>query len=341
MIVKTAKATKNLNFSFKITSVTKDASGECLIEGYANTNDKDRVGDVVLPSAFEKSLATYMGNPILLFQHNWDQPCGVVQTAEITDKGLMVKARVSDSREDIKMMVREGVLRTFSIGYNELDSDMDHTTNTKIVKNLELLEISVVSIPANAEAKFTVDGSTEAPAEPAVEPAPADAAPKAAPKSALELKNFIVEVKSALGSELTGTKIIALCEFFNEKDTEMDKVKQLIELLKKDAPAATPPAATEPPAPAAKDDPTAPAAGDTDMAKVMQGLNAVAEACAKILEKLSAMDAAPAAAATTPPADAAPAEGSDEGKNLSDEELEAKELEAAEMIAALEAELNS
>ena len=41
-----------------------DASGKMVIKGFANTSDKDRVGDVVLPSAFEKSLAEYLENPV-------------------------------------------------------------------------------------------------------------------------------------------------------------------------------------------------------------------------------------------------------------------------------------
>ena len=53
--------------------ISKDASGKMVIKGYANTADRDRVGDVVLPSAFEKTLPEYMENPVVLFQHNWDK----------------------------------------------------------------------------------------------------------------------------------------------------------------------------------------------------------------------------------------------------------------------------
>lgn len=151
---------KHLTFQFKLaTHQTKDATEECIIEGYANTSDKDRVGDVVLPSAFEKSLPTYMSNPVLLANHDWNDPCGVVTSAEVQDKGLFIQAKVSATRPDIKTLIREGVLRTFSIGYNELDADMDEATQTKFIKSLELLEISIVTVPANANALFREVGA--------------------------------------------------------------------------------------------------------------------------------------------------------------------------------------
>src|SRR3990170_2044149 len=77
--------------------VAKDASGEVVIEGYANTATKDRVGDVVLPKAFEKSLPTYLKNPVLLENHDWEKVAGRVISAQITDKGLYIKARISDT----------------------------------------------------------------------------------------------------------------------------------------------------------------------------------------------------------------------------------------------------
>lgn len=161
-------ATKRLDFV--ITSV-KDASatgGDCVIAGYANTATKDRVGDVVQPVAFEKTLPTYLKNPILLANHDWNDPIGRTISAQITDKGLYVEAKISDTRPDIKQLIREKVLSTFSIGYNELDADFDETTKTKYIKELELLEISIVSVPANTEASFTevsADQGDAAPAE--------------------------------------------------------------------------------------------------------------------------------------------------------------------------------
>ncbi len=164
---------KKIGLSFTIVSVAKDASGEVVIEGFANTSTKDRVGDVVLPSAFSKSLPTYLKNPVLLANHDWNDPCGKCMSAEIQEKGLYIKARVSDTRQDIKTLIREGVLSTFSIGYNEVDTDFDESTKTKYIKELELLEISIVTVPANTESTFKISPKLDTNSEPLEDGQPA------------------------------------------------------------------------------------------------------------------------------------------------------------------------
>jgi HK97 family phage prohead protease len=165
-IIKTFKKPQrllNCMVDWDVKSITKDATGKIVIKGYANTPDKDRVGDVVLPSAFEKSLAEYMENPVVLFQHNWDKIIGKCVKAEVTDEGLYVEVEISGAKDvdDVRTKILEGSLKTFSIGYNELDSDYDETKGINVVKELELLEISVVTIPCNPKAKFTTENTED------------------------------------------------------------------------------------------------------------------------------------------------------------------------------------
>ena len=144
-------------------TITKDASGNIFVEGFANTSDKDRVNDVILPSAFADTIKEFMENPIMLYQHDWDKVIGnfveikIVDGQENSTNGLWVKGKISNAKdvEDVKTKIREGSLKTFSIGYNELDSDYDKATETNIVTKLELLEISIVTIPCNPFAKFS------------------------------------------------------------------------------------------------------------------------------------------------------------------------------------------
>jgi len=171
-------------------SIKKNASGKLTIKGYANTKDRDRVGDVVLPEAFAKQLSEFMENPILLYMHDWDRPCGKVIKAEIDEKGLLIEAEITNAKsaEDIREMVKDGTLKTFSIGYNELDADWDKETATNYVKELELLEISIVTIPCNTQAKFEVKPDDNE------EEAEDDSEGKSAPKKVKTSDDVIVEL---------------------------------------------------------------------------------------------------------------------------------------------------
>lgn len=300
-------AQKFIDFDMVVTSVTKDAAGECIIEGFANTSTKDRVGDVVLPAAFEQSLPTYMSNPVLLENHNWDRVAGVTLSAEVRETGLFIRARVSDTRADLKTQIREGCLRTFSIGYNELDADFDDSTKTKIVKNLELLEISIVSVPANPEAKFVqVDGDKPAPdaqasADDSAGKTDDDQKSAAGSKTKISFKDFIATVKDACGvNDLDNETVIACCDYFTSNEETMTKAELIALLRSKSAPKPAAKADAKPagdPAPAEGDKPAAgttadaaagPDAGDQAILAAVQALGEklgqIADAVAQLLE---------------------------------------------------------
>ena len=154
---------------WKLDTLTKDNKTNLTIEGWANTSDKDRVGDIVFPSAFEKYLDDYKSNPIILYMHDWDLVIGKCIELKIIDNGdetggLWVKVEISNASDvdHIKQKIKEGSLKTFSIGYNEIESDYDEDSKTNYVKCVELLEISVVTIPANSKAEFGITSEKEA-----------------------------------------------------------------------------------------------------------------------------------------------------------------------------------
>ena len=133
-----------------------------IIEGYANTTSKDRVGDVVLQEAWEKGgLANFDANPIILAFHNHSKPIGKAISHSVTEKGLFISAEISKSATDVYFLIKEGILKTFSIGFSVKDADYDSTTDIFVIKDLELLEVSVVSVPANADSTFSVRKSID------------------------------------------------------------------------------------------------------------------------------------------------------------------------------------
>ena len=125
-----------------------------LIEGFASTRDLDRGGDVVEPAAFENSLGEFMANPVVTYMHDWSNPVGRVVQARIGDKGLWVKAFVSKTAERIVTLIEEGVLKGFSIGYEEVRQEMRNGVNH--ILELKLYEIAIVTIPMNPQTLFTM-----------------------------------------------------------------------------------------------------------------------------------------------------------------------------------------
>jgi HK97 family phage prohead protease/HK97 family phage major capsid protein len=131
------------------------------IEGYANTNATDRSGDVIPSSAWETALENYLKNPIILAYHDHDEPIGRMVEHKIDTTGLWVRARISAAAEDVFNLIKDGVLSTFSVGFYIKDAVYDAATELFVIKELELLEISVVSVPCNQDSTFSLAKSFE------------------------------------------------------------------------------------------------------------------------------------------------------------------------------------
>ena len=158
MILSAARSvTKMFTFDSAIKAVDGE-DGNLNIEGYASTSAVDRSSDVILASAWNKSggLNNFKQNPILLFNHNYDKPIGKVVAMGTDSKGLRIKGIISKSAGDVYNLVKEGVLSTFSVGFLIKDAIYDKDADGLIVQDAELLEVSVVSVPCNQDATFSV-----------------------------------------------------------------------------------------------------------------------------------------------------------------------------------------
>lgn len=126
------------------------------IEGYANTTQVDRTGDVIPKTAWEKGLENYLKNPIILAHHDHEEPIGRMQEYKVDDRGLWIKARISAAAEETFSLIKDGVLTAFSVGFLIKDATYDAVTDLFIIKDLELIEISVVSVPCNQDSTFSI-----------------------------------------------------------------------------------------------------------------------------------------------------------------------------------------
>jgi uncharacterized protein len=124
-------------------------------EGYASTfGNKDSYADVVLRGAFLKSLS--QKQPKLLWQHDYSEPIGVIKSAVEDGKGLKVHGIISKTSkgQDVATLLRDGAVDRMSIGYRPVQSDMGKD-GVRSLKEIDLLEISLVTFPANAKAIVT------------------------------------------------------------------------------------------------------------------------------------------------------------------------------------------
>ena len=132
--------------------------GSVVIRGYASTPDFDRAGDVIQTGAWDKGgLANFKANPIILFNHDYDRPIGKATEVITSSDGLELEVRISKSAAGgICDLIKEGILGAFSVGFRIKDADYIEETNGLLIKEAELYEVSVVSIPCNQAAMFSL-----------------------------------------------------------------------------------------------------------------------------------------------------------------------------------------
>lgn len=126
--------------------LAKFDSEQRLVYGYASTEARDSQGEIVTRAAIEAALPAYMEFANIREMHQLSA-VGVVKSADLDDKGLLLEAKVVDDAAWAK--VREGVYKGLSIGGRVTQRD---ALNKSVITGVELNEISLVDRPANPEA---------------------------------------------------------------------------------------------------------------------------------------------------------------------------------------------
>ena len=147
-----------LNSSFE-TKALKKGSKSLKIAGYANTTAKDRSGDVVTAEAWAKGVENFRRNPVMLYQHKHDAPIGRIDKIQVDKKGIFVEGSVSDAAEKlhgVQTLIKDGALKSFSVGFRVKDGKYNREDDSMTITDVELLEISVVSVPCNQDSLFSI-----------------------------------------------------------------------------------------------------------------------------------------------------------------------------------------
>ena len=223
---------------------------ERVIEGIASTPSPDRMGDVVEPMGAKFAL------PLpLLWQHNHDEPVGTVEFAEPNAKGIPFRARLAkvDDDGDLKKLVdkawhavKAGLVRGVSIGFSAKEYDRLKSGGLKFIA-WEWLELSLVTVPANAEATISaiksisrqqIAASGDGENRPGVPGTPVKLSNKETPKMALAEQIASLEAKRAANAarmEEVATKSIERGETMaTDEQEEFDSLEAEVKQIDAD-----------------------------------------------------------------------------------------------------------
>lgn len=179
--------------------------------GIASTPTVDRMQDIVEPNGAEFKL------PIpLLWQHDSRQPIGWVTAAKVTDKGIEIEGEVADIPEDGKLKdrlaeawqsIKNKLVRGLSIGFDPIEyTKIDGTWGYRYTR-WAWLELSAVTIPANADCSITAIKSAD----------------QAVLRAASGRKDFTVVRLNTVAPATKGVKPVTLPGASGTKSTETPK----------------------------------------------------------------------------------------------------------------------
>lgn len=148
-----------LKRAYSILDIKSMDEAERIIEGIATTPSTDRYGDVVEPKGAEFSL------PIpFLWQHDSSAPIGHVIKAKMTADGIPVTIKLAktdepgtlkDRLDEAWQSMKLKLVRGLSIGFASIEHTyIEGTYGIHFIK-WSWLELSAVTIPANADATIT------------------------------------------------------------------------------------------------------------------------------------------------------------------------------------------
>jgi len=119
----------------------------------ASTEDTDRDLEVIKQDGID--LTHFKNNPVILFAHKYSEPpIGKAVGVKITDAGLQIDIKFASKKANpmgpqVKQLMKEGILKAVSIGFIPKERDEN---DPRLITKSEMLELSVVPVPANPHA---------------------------------------------------------------------------------------------------------------------------------------------------------------------------------------------
>ncbi|MDR3450743.1 MAG: HK97 family phage prohead protease [Alphaproteobacteria bacterium] len=140
----------------------KTLGGDGIFMGYASVfGELDQQNEIVQAGAFARSLSKWRRQnrtPALLWMHDPTQPIGIWQTVREDASGLLVEGRLALRTQkggEAYELLKLGALTGLSIGYRVVASQIDAKRKARILTDVDLFEISLVTFPANEAARVS------------------------------------------------------------------------------------------------------------------------------------------------------------------------------------------
>ncbi len=147
------------SMQFRVKEV--DESGA--FTGYGNVFDvKDSYGDVVVKGAFTDTLAKHKKEgtkPGMYWMHDAREIIGAWTKLEEDDRGLLVEGQLAlgvQKADEANILMKNGAVNGLSIGYWVKNETWDADDEINYLNEVDLVEVSVVGVPANSESRVEV-----------------------------------------------------------------------------------------------------------------------------------------------------------------------------------------
>lgn len=152
---------QHLRFDCPLREMKADPSGQFsgLAAGF---NNVDSWGDKIVPGAFLQQIVDQGVTVPILWQHNTDWPIGKTTDMYENNRGLQVTGQLAlatTQGKDAYEVLKADIPMGLSIGFNALD--YSYEGDVRVLSDIELWEISLVTFPANDKARVTSVKSIE------------------------------------------------------------------------------------------------------------------------------------------------------------------------------------
>jgi HK97 family phage prohead protease len=147
----------------------KELGGEGHFKGLASAfgPPADLQGDVIERGAFAASLGEHAQRgtaPPMLWQHDPRMPIGRWTQIRETEKGLAVEGKLTlevQQAREARALLKDGALDGLSIGFRTRESRAEDDAAGRVLTDIELIEISLVTLPANERARVAAVKAAE------------------------------------------------------------------------------------------------------------------------------------------------------------------------------------